>query len=69
MIGFDLICGITADEMKDGESTAGVCRKPVLRDANELAVEDEEMFAVKDASGNRLACDDGHRLGGESGFG
>lgn len=63
MISFDLICGITADEMKDGESTSGVCRKPLLRDANELAVEDEEMFTVEDASGNGLARDDGHGSG------
>src|SRR6266852_4401886 len=60
MISFDLICGVTTDEMKDGEGTSGVRRKPVLRDADELAVEDEEMFTVEDASGNGLARDDGH---------
>jgi hypothetical protein len=62
MIGFDFIRGITTDEMKDGESTSGVCRKPILRDADELAVEDEEMFTVEDASGYGLACDGGHGL-------
>jgi hypothetical protein len=34
MIRFDLVCGITTDEMKDGESTSRVCGKPLLRDAN-----------------------------------
>jgi hypothetical protein len=63
MISFDLVCGITTDKMKDGESTSWVSSKPLLRDANEVAVEDEEMFTVEDASCDGLAGDDdGHGL-------
>jgi hypothetical protein len=59
MIGLDLICGVAADEMKDGEGTSRVGSKPLVGNADEFAVEDEEMFAVEDASGNGLARD-GH---------
>jgi hypothetical protein len=34
MISFDLIGGVTTNEMEDGESTSRVSRKPLLRDAN-----------------------------------
>jgi len=34
VISFDLICGVAADEMKDGESTAWVRGEPLLRDAD-----------------------------------
>ena len=61
VISFDLVCGITTDEMEDGESTSWVSRKPLLRDANEIAVENEEKFTVEDASGNGLSR--GHGFG------
>jgi hypothetical protein len=63
MICFDLVCGITTDEMKDGESTSWVCGKPLVRDANEMAVEDEEMFAIENASCDGLSRGGGHGVG------
>jgi len=59
MVGLDLICGVAADEMKDGEGTSRVGSKPLVGNADERTVKDEEMFAVEDASGNGLTRD-GH---------
>jgi hypothetical protein len=64
MIGFDLVRGVAADEMKDGEGTSRVDGKPLVGHADKGTIEDEEMFAVEDASGNGLARD-GHVRGAE----
>jgi hypothetical protein len=57
MIGFDLVCGVAADKMEDGEGTARVCREPFVGDSDEISVEDEEMLALEYADGDGLARD------------